>query len=192
MLQLIIGLVLFFGSHSVSIVAPAWRDRMHARLGENAWKALYSVVSIAGFLVLIWGYGLARSDPTVLYVPPHWLYYVSALLMLPVFPLLIAAFLPSRLATFARHPLLAATKFWALAHVLVNGSLADVLLFGSFLAWAAADRISLKRRPQRAIPTLPASKANDAIAILGGLALYVLFATWLHVKLTGVAVFIGL
>jgi uncharacterized membrane protein len=185
--RLVIGLLVFFGVHSIAIVAPAWRDRMDARLGHNAWRGIYSVLSIVGFVLIISGYGLARMTPTVLYSPPHWLHYLSAVLMLPVFPLLIAAYLPSRLGTFARHPLLAATKFWALAHLLTNGTVADVLLFGSFLVWAVADRISLKHRPPKAIPALPASKANDAIAILVGLALYALFLTGLHARLFGVA-----
>lgn len=191
MLQLIIGLVLFFGPHSISIVAPAWRDRMHARWGETPWKGLYSVVSIVGFLLIIGGYGAAREVATDLYVPPQWLKHVSALLMLPVFPLLLAAILPGRLKAFAKHPLLAATTFWALAHLIANGSAADVLLFGSFLVWAIADRLSLKRRPQREAPALPKSKANDVIAIVGGLAIYVLFVMWLHAKLFGVQAFAG-
>lgn len=192
MLQLIIGLVLFFGSHSIAIVAPAWREHMIARLGKSGWRGLYTLVSIAGFAVLIWGYGLARVDPSVLYVPPAWLRYVAALLILPVFPLLFAAYLPSRLKNLAKYPLLLATKLWAFAHLLVNGSAADVLLFGSFLVWAAGDRVSLKHRPPKSVPALPASKANDAIAILAGLALYVLFVTSLHLKIAGVPVFAGL
>lgn len=188
MLQLIIGLVLFLGVHSVSIVAPTWRERMVTRLGAGAWRGLYTVLSIAGFAALIWGYGIARTDPTILYVPPTWLRYVAALLILPVFPLLFAFLLPSRLRTLAKHPLLLATKLWAFAHLLANGSLADVLLFGSFLVWAIADRISVKHRPAKSAAARPVSKVNDAVAIIAGLALYVLFLVRLHATIIGVPV----
>jgi uncharacterized membrane protein len=107
------------------------------------------------------------------------------LLMLPVFVLLLAAYFPGRIRAAAKHPMLLATKLWATAHLLANGTLADVLLFGSFLAWAVADRISMKKRTQRAIPGAPPGAANDAIAVVGGLALYALFAFWAHRVLIG-------
>jgi len=188
MTLLVAGLVLFLGVHSVSIAAPAWRDAMAARLGEYPWKGAYSLLSIAGFVLIVQGYAAARLDPTVLWVPPGWLRHAAALLMLPVFPLLLAAYLPGRIKTRARHPMILAVKFWALAHLLANGMLADVVLFGAFLAWGVADRISLKRRPPRPVPGLPATRANDAVVVLGGLGLYVAFALWLHPLLIGVAV----
>jgi uncharacterized membrane protein len=184
---LVLGLAIFLGVHSVSIVNEPWRNRVAAAIGEWPWKGLYALVSIAGFALIVWGYGLARQDPVLLYVPPAWLRHVAMLLLLPVFPLLLAAYLPGRIQAAARHPMLVATKLWALAHLLSNGMAADVLLFGAFLAWAVADRISLKRRTPRAIPHAPASRANDAIAVVGGLALYVAFALWLHTRLIGVA-----
>ena len=187
MTLLIVGLVLFLGVHSVAIVAPAWRDAQLAQRGEGAWKGLYSVVSIAGFVLLVWGYGLARQSPVVLYTPPTALRHVALLLMLPVFPLLFAVYLPGRIKTATKHPMLLATKFWALAHLLANGTLADVLLFGGFLAWAVADRISLKRRPQRPLRTAPARPLNDVIAIVGGLVVYAAFVGWLHAWLIGVS-----
>lgn len=186
MLILIVGLLLFFGPHAVSIVAPYWRDRMVLLMGKLQWKGLYAVVSIAGFVAIIWGYGLCRQSPTILYTPPYWLRYVTFVLMVPVFPLALAAYLPGRIKTATRHPLLAATKFWAAAHLLSNGALAAVLVFASFLAWAIVARISLKRRVQAPIRTLPASSFNDAIAVIGGLALYVLFVWRLHAWLFGV------
>jgi uncharacterized membrane protein len=146
MTLLIIGLVLFLGIHSVSIFAPTWRDQQFAQRGEAAWKGVYSVVSLIGFVLLVYGYGAARQAPVVLYTPPAAMRHIALLLMLPVFPLLFAAYLPGRIKSAAKHPMLAATKLWALAHLLANGNLADVLLFGGFLAWAVADRISLKRR----------------------------------------------
>jgi uncharacterized membrane protein len=187
MLYLIIGLGLFFGLHSVSIIAPAWRDRMFAKVGEGPWKGLYSLLSIVGFVLMIYGYGLARRDLVILYSTPVWVRYITAVLMLPVFPLLLAAYLPGRIKAVTKHPMLAATKFWALAHLLVNGALGDVLLFGSFLVWAVADRISLKRRPAREIRAAPAAGYNDMIAVVLGLVLYALFVQWLHIWLFGVS-----
>jgi uncharacterized membrane protein len=186
MSYLIIGLVLFLGVHSVAIVASDWRDRTLARMGEGPWKGLYSVISIAGFVLLIWGYGLARQTPTVLYMPPVWTRYVTAALMLPVFPLLLAAYLPGRIRAALKHPMLAAVVFWAFAHLVANGMLADVLLFGGFLVWAVADRLSMKRRPVRVIRTAPPTGFNDLISVVVGLALYAVFVLWLHAKWFGV------
>ncbi|MDZ7594888.1 MAG: NnrU family protein [Thiobacillus sp.] len=145
-----------------------WRNRMAATMGEWTWKGVYALVSLAGFVLIVWGYGLARQDPVVLYTPPAWLHPVAMVLLIPVFPLLLAAYLPGRIQTAARHPMLAATKLWAVAHLLANGTLADVLLFGAFLVWAVRDRISMKHRTQRAIPALPRARANDVIAVFGG------------------------
>lgn len=185
MLQLILGLAIFLGIHSISIVAPAARDRWAAAMGANAWRGLYSLVSLAGFLLLIYGYGLARQSPVVLYSPPPWTRHVAFLLMLPVFPLLFAAYLPGRIKSAMKHPMLAAVKIWAFAHLLANGMLADVQLFGAFLAWAVVDRISLKRRVARPVKAAPASPWNDAIAVIGGLVVYVATLFWLHRVLIG-------
>jgi uncharacterized membrane protein len=188
MTYLIAGLVLFFGVHSIGIVAPAWRDRAAARLGDPTWKALYALIAVVGFVLFVHGYGLTRSDPQVLYAPPPFLRHVAALLMLPVFPLLIAAYLPGRIKAAVGHPMLTATKAWALAHLLVNGTVADVLLFGSFLVWAVADRIAAgKRAVQRRTLATPPSRWNDWIAVIGGLALYFVFVAWAHAWLFGVA-----
>jgi uncharacterized membrane protein len=187
MTSLVAGILIFFGIHSVSLLALDWRNRLAQRLGTRAWQGIYSVVSAVGLYLLISGYGAARHVAEVLYVPPTWLRYVAALLVLPVFTLALASVLPGRIQARARHPLLAATKLWAVAHLLTNGSVADLLLFGSFLLWAVAVRISLKRRPARPPRTLPASPANDVIAVLGGLGLYALFVLWLHVRWLGVS-----
>lgn len=183
---LIAGLVLFLGTHSISIVNEPWRHRMAARMGEWTWKAVYSVIAVAGFVLIVWGYGEARQDPVLLYTTPGWLRHVAFLLLLPVFPLLLAAYLPGRIQSATRHPMLAAVKFWAFAHLLVNGALADVVLFGAFLVWAVVDRISMKRRQPAPVPGAPPSRANDAIAVIGGLAIYVAFVLWLHGSLIGV------
>jgi len=184
---LIVGLVLFFAVHSVSIIAEPWRDRMAARLGEKAWQGLYALAALGGLVLIVWGYGMARQEPIVLYVPPLWMRHVTLLLLLPVFPLLLAAYLPGRIQAATQHPMLAATKLWAFAHLLANGTLADILLFGSFLIWAVADRISLRRRIPRPVPGAPPTKSNDLIAVVGGLALYAVFVLWGHAWLFGVS-----
>lgn len=185
---LIVGLVLFLGVHSLAIVSPSLRARTIQRSGERVWKGLYALVSLVGFALICYGFGLARQAPVILYSPPTWLRHLTLLLMLPVFPLLIAAYLPGRIKTWAKHPMLAAVKLWAFAHLLANGSLADVLLFGGFLAWAVMDRISMKRRsaPQ-VLRTAPPGPWNDAIAVVLGLAIYALLIGWAHVRLFGVA-----
>jgi uncharacterized membrane protein len=187
MLLLILGMVIFFGTHSIAIVAPGFRAAARARLGENGWKAVYSIASLAGFVLLCYGFGLARQTAAVLYVPPPWLRHFTQLLMLPVFPLLLAAYLPGRIKAAAKHPMLAAVKLWAFAHLLANGSLADVLLFGGFLAWAVADRIALKRRPAIPARTAATRPWNDAVAVVLGLAIYALIVLWAHRLLFGVA-----
>jgi uncharacterized membrane protein len=187
MTLLILGLAIFLGVHSIAIVSPGLRARALARMGEGGWKGLYAVLSLGGFVLMVYGFGLARQSPVVLYTAPHFLRHVTFLFMLPVFPLLFAAYLPGRIKTALKHPMLAAVKFWALAHLLSNGTLADVLLFGGFLAWAVLDRISLKRRPPQVIPTAPARPFNDAVAVVLGLATYALFILWAHRWLFGVS-----
>jgi uncharacterized membrane protein len=186
--MLLLGLVLFLGVHSAGIVAAPWRDRMADKLGEMPWKGVYSLIAIVGFLFIVWGYGLAREAPVVLYTPTQWLRDLAIVLLVPVFPLLLATYLPGRIQTATKHPMLAAVKLWATAHLLANGTLADVVLFGAFLAWAVADRISLKRRTPPSAPSLPASGTNDVIAVIGGLALYGAFVVFLHEWLIGVPI----
>lgn len=185
MTQLIIGLILFIGGHSIAIVAPGWRDAMVARIGELPWKGLYSLVSIAGLVLVVHGYAVARSEPVVLYLPPTWLRHVAFLLMAVVFPLLLASHIPGRIKERIKHPTIFAVKIWAVAHLLANGNLADVLLFGAFLAWAIVALISAKRQPRPPAPALPRAAVNDAVAIVVGLGLYVAFVLWLHPLLIG-------
>jgi uncharacterized membrane protein len=187
MTLLITGLILFFGIHSVSIVAPAWRDQQVALRGEAMWKGLYSLVALVGLILIVVGYGQARLQPMPLYQPSNYLRHVAWLLMLPVFPLLLAAYVPDRIQHAAKHPMLLATKFWALAHLLTNGNVADVLLFGSFLLWAVADRVSLKYRPGRSVPGAPAGRFNDLLVIVLGMILYAAFVGGLHLWLMGVS-----
>ena len=182
----IIGLILFFTAHSISIVNDAWRDDMVQRLGLRRWRALHGLTSLAGLVLLSWGYGVVRTDPVILYTPPGWLLYANYALMLFVFPLFMASFLPGRIKTAVKHPVLASVKIWAFAHLLTNGALADVLLFGCFLIWSVAGRISMKYRRQRPVPGLPESPANDLIAVVAGLLIYLLFIMVLHGWLIGV------
>ena len=190
MLVLVAGLVIFLGVHSVSIVAPGWRAATIARLGERPWKGVYSLVSALALALIVVGYGMARRDPVVLYAPPAALRHLALVAMLPVFPLLFAAYLPGRIRAATKHPFLLAVKIWAFAHLLANGSVADVLLFGGFLAWAVADRISVKRRPAaqtHEVPAAPARPANDAIALVGGLVVYAVVLLWAHRWIIGVS-----
>ncbi len=185
---LIIGLVIFFTVHSVSIVNEPWRDRMAAKIGEWPWKGLYSILAIGGFALIVWGYGIARQQPVVIYASPQWLRHVTILLMLPVIPLLLATYLPGRIQRHTKHPMLIAIMLWAFAHLLVNGTLADLLLFGSFLLWAVADRLSVRKRERRPLPFTLKAQTNDATAVVIGLLIYAGFIFWLHGQLIGVPV----
>jgi uncharacterized membrane protein len=187
MAVLILGLGILIGVHSIVIVSPELRTRAVLELGEGIWKSAYGLISLIGLVLIIQGFGLARQAPIVLYVPPSFLRLATFLFMLPVFPLLIAAYLPGRIKTATKYPMLVAVKCWAFAHLLANGRLADVLLFGGFLAWAVLDRISLKRRPPQSHRTAPAGPFNDVIAVLFGVAVYLLFVYWAHGRLFGVS-----
>ena len=190
MLLFLIGLAIFLGVHAVSIVAPGWRAGVVARRGEKWWKGVYSLVAGVGLAMLVIGYGLARREPVLLYSPPAALRHLVLLVMVPVFPLLFAAYLPGRIRRTVKHPMLLAVKFWAAAHLLANGMLVDVILFGAFLAWAVADRISVKHRSAaeaHAAPAAPPSPWNDLIAVVGGLVVYAVFLLWAHRWLIGVS-----
>lgn len=188
---LVLGLVLFLGVHSVSIVAPAWRDERVARLGRARWQGAYALISAVGLGLVIHGYGLARQQPVIVYQPPTALRHLVLLLMLPVFPLLLAAYLPGRIQARMKHPMLVAVKIWALSHLLANGGAHDLLLFGSFLLWAGLDRASFKRRVPRPVAGAPPGPYNDLIALVGGLALYGLMLVWGHRALTGMPLLPG-
>lgn len=188
MALLILGLVLFLGVHSIRIVANDWRTRQRARLGELRWRGLYSLVSIAGFVLIVWGFGLARQQPVVLYVPPLALRHLNALFTLLAFVLVAAAYVPNNhLKARLGHPMLAGVKVWAFGHLLATGMLHDVLLFGAFLLWAVVDFVSARRRDRAAGVTCPAGTTKgDAIALIGGIVLWAVFAFWLHGWLIGV------
>lgn len=188
MSYLILGLVLFLGVHSVRIAADGWRSAQMARLGENAWKGLYSLLSIAGFALIIWGYGQARLTPQVLWATPKGMAHLASLLTLIAFVLLAAAYVPrNHLKARLRHPMILAVKLWALAHLLANNTLADLLLFGAFLLWAVLDFRAARQR-DRATPPAPllASAGGTAATVIIGLAAWAGFAFWAHAAWIGV------
>lgn len=188
---LIIGLIIFLGLHSVRIFADDWRMQVQAQRGEGAWKGLYSVVSLIGFALIIWGYGLARQQPVVLWVPPVAMRHIAALLMLFAIIMLVAAYVPGNaIKVKLHHPMTLSVKTWALAHLLANGNLADVLLFGSFLAWAVFCFIAARKRDRVAGTIYPAGRALPTVmTVVIGLVIYVVFAMYLHKWLIGVPVF---
>lgn len=191
MTLLILGLVLFLGVHSVRIVADPWRTAMVGRLGLNAWKGVYSVVSLAGFVILVYGYGVARTTPLVLYDPPLWMRHITALLTIPAFILIVAAYVPgTRIKARIGHPMVAGVKTWALAHLLANGTLHDVVLFGGFLVWSVFDYRASRRR-DRAAGTVYVTGPirRDVTAVVLGLVAWAVFAFWLHGLLIGVRPF---
>jgi uncharacterized membrane protein len=187
MTLLILGILVLIGIHFLPAF-PELRDRLVGQFGRNGYRALFSIVSTLGLALVVWGF--AKAPVVQIWSPPDWTRHLALLLMLPVFPLLFAAYLPGKIKAKLRHPMLAAIKFWALAHLIANGDLASIILFGSFLAFAVLDRILLKRRTG-AEPVLAASEAearrNDIISIGAGLALYVAFLFWLHPLLIGVS-----
>ena len=189
MALLIIGLLLFLGMHSISIFALDFRNRQIEK-NHLAWKAGYSIIALIGFFLIVQGYGQAKLVPTLLYVTPSWLGHVSALLMLPVFILFIAPYFPGKIRAMTKHPQLIAVKLWAVSHLLVNGMLADVILFGAFLIWAVIDRISMKKRTSRQVHHLPRALMNDVIIVVLGLGFYGVFAMYLHQRLIGIAPFV--
>jgi uncharacterized membrane protein len=191
MTLLMLGLALFLGVHSTRIVADSWRTATIARVGEMPWKGIYSLLSIAGFVLLVVGYGAARQSPVVLYAPPVWTRHLAALLTIPAFVLLAAAYVPGNAIKRAvGHPMMAGVKVWALAHLLANGTLADFLLFGTFLSWAVLGFIAARRRDRAAGTTYPAGPGSrTAIAVVAGLVAWAVFAFALHRPLIGVAPF---
>lgn len=193
MLALLIGLVLFLGIHSVGMVAHGWRNSMVERLGRGPWMGLYALVSLVGFVLIVWGFGQARMAPTWVWVPPVWTRHMAALLTLPAFILLVAAYLPgSHIKSRVGHPMLLGTKVWALAHLLSNGTLHEIILFGSFLAWSVALFIVLRKRDRaNAIHYPVVGLSRDIAVIVVGIGAWVAFALWLHRVLIGVHPFFG-
>jgi len=189
--SLIAGLFVFLGLHSLRMVAGDWRARQMARLGEGPWKAIYSLLSIAGFVLLIWGYGRARADSVALWTPPAWGAHVAALLAVVAFILVVSAYVPqTHFRTWLGHPMTAGVGLWALGHLLANGTLRDVILFGAFLVWSIAVFASRRRRDRDAGAVYPPGRvARDAVAIVVGVVAALVFALFLHGPLIGVRPF---
>jgi uncharacterized membrane protein len=185
---LILGLILFLGVHSLHMLAPGFRERAVARIGLQPWKGLYSVVSIAGFVLIVVGFGMARADSHLLYAPPEWLRHLNTLFTLVAFVLIAAAYVPrNHLKAKLGHPMLAGVKLWALGHLLAIGFERDVVLFGAFLAWAVADFAVSRRRDRKAGTVYPAGSATgDVLAVVIGIAAWAIFAFLLHRPLIGV------
>lgn len=185
---LILGLVLFLGVHSTRIFADGWRTAMIRRLGASKWKGLYTLLSLAGFVLLVWGFGLARQQPVALWSPPFFMRHVAWLLTLIAFILLAATYVP-RNAIKARlhHPMVLAVMFWAVAHLLANGNRANAVLFGSFLLWAVLSFRAARKRDRAARTLYPTGTASGtAMTVLVGIAAWAVFAFWAHGVLIGV------
>jgi uncharacterized membrane protein len=185
---LIIGLAVFLGLHSVRIFAEGWRTRQIAQRGERTWKGLYSVASIIGFGLIVWGWGLARQDPLALWVPQVWARHLASLLMLLAFILLAAAYVPKNGIKYrVHHPMVLGVKVWAFAHLLANHTLADLLLFGSFLVWAVLDFRAARARDRIShVSYAPGTATGTAIALVAGVVAWAVFAFWAHGWLFGV------
>lgn len=192
MTVLVLGLVLFLGVHSVRVFADDWRQAQIARRGAKAWKGLYTVLSLLGFGLLVWGFGLARQQPVLLWgAPPVWTRHLAALLMLGAFVLLAAAYVPRNgIRARLHHPMTLSVKVWALAHLMANNTLAELLLFGGFLVWAVFVYRAARAR-DRAAGTVypPGTAAGTAITLLVGAGAWAVFAFWLHGWLFGVRPF---
>jgi uncharacterized membrane protein len=191
MWMLVLGLFIFLATHSVRVFAEPWRRGVIERQGANQFKVAYSVVSLAGFLLIIYGYGMARQAPVVLYSPPIFTKHIAALLTLVAFILLTAAYVPgTKLKAAVKHPMVLGVKTWAFAHLLANGTLHDVLLFGSFLVWAVLSfRAARKRDAADRISYPPGSAVRDVVNVIIGTALWAGVAFWAHGAWIGVRPF---
>jgi uncharacterized membrane protein len=188
---LILGLVIFLGVHSVRIFADGWRTAQLARAGEGGWKAGYSLASLIGFGLIIWGFGLARQQPVLVWSPPTAMRHLASLLTLLAFVLLAATYVPRNgIKARMHHPMILGVKTWALAHLLANGSLAGMILFGSFLAWSIASFARARKRDRAAGTQYAAGTMGGTLATLVvGIAAWAGFAFWLHGMLIGVRPF---
>jgi uncharacterized membrane protein len=188
---LILGLIVFFGTHAFTMMREKRAGAIQS-LGVNGYRAAYSLVSLIGLVLIIWGYGRYRAGGYIpVFEPPVAMRHLALVLMLPVFPLLFAAYLPGLVKTKAQHPMLAAVKIWALAHLLANGDMGSLLMFLAFLAWAVVARIAAKHRSEDVpgaggVALASGWTGNDTMAVVGGLVAYAIFAYWLHALLIGV------
>ena len=188
MTTLILGLLIFLGLHSVRIVAEGWRGAMLLRVGEGAWKGGYALLSLLGFVLICWGYGAARQQPVVLWTTPLWTRHLAGLLTLIAFVLLAAAYVPGNaIKSKVHHPMVLGVKVWAVAHLLANNTVADLILFGSFLLWAVFDFRAARQRDRLSNTSYAAGRTGPTVAtvVVGALA-WAVFAFWAHGVLIGV------
>ncbi len=185
----ILGLVLFLGVHSTRIFADGWRNAIVVRMGLNPWKGLYSAFSIAGFVLLVWGFGRARPLAVALWTPPAWTAHLAALLTAAAFVLLAATYVPgNQIRATLHHPMVLGVQLWALAHLSANGTQLDVILFGAFLVWAVLSLLAALRRDRAERRTYPTGRPAMTLAtVVAGLGLWAAFAFWLHQRLIGVS-----
>lgn len=184
---LIAGLIIFLGIHMVQMVAPGWREARIEAMGANAWKGIYSVVSILGLGLIIWGYGLARYETEFVYASPQWMVVVTMALMLIALVLMVAREIPAgHIKTRVSHPMITGIIIWAIAHLLVNGDTASLVMFGSLLVWAIFNRISVGRRSPLTFEFV--SARYDLIAFVVAFIVWLVLIVWLHPILFGVEV----
>jgi len=181
---------MFFGIHSTAILSQNLRKTIIGKIGENKWLGIYSLFAVFGLLLLTFGYSEARQNPVFIYGSPYFLKHVVWLLMVPVFPLLLLAYLPGKLKNTISHPMLTAFAIWSGSHLLVNGTLADLILFGGFFVWSIAIQYSLFKYPRNRSAKAQITRhiKYDFIAIVLGLLIYAGFFFWLHQKLIGIPV----
>ena len=191
MTLLIAGLVLFLGVHSVRMLAEDWRAHMRARLGKGTWKGLYALLSLAGLVLIAWGFDVARDRPLIVWLPPAALRHGAALLTLLAFVLVAAAYVPGNgIKARLHHPMVLGVQAWALAHLLATGMLAHLLLFGSFLVWAILNYGISRRRDRRDGVQYPSGRLNATLVTLAlGVAGWAVFAFGLHGLLIGIKPF---
>ncbi len=189
LLVMIVGLVLFLGVHALTTQRDL-RARLIKKMGESGYKVAYALVSLAGLVLIVWGFGHYRAAGLwPVWSPPRALKHLNTALMLPAVILVVAAYLRGRIYTAVKHPMLAGVKLWAFGHLLANGDLGGIILFGSFLAWAVFDRISLKRRADAGGPPIPVGGVgNDLIAVVVGIVVYLALAFAFHPVVIGVPV----
>ncbi len=188
MLELLLGLLLFLGVHSVRIYADDWRTATIERIGPLAWKGAYAAASLLGFFLLVRGWGQVRLEPMVLWATPVVLRHLASLLTLVAFILFVAAYVPGNsIKAQLRHPMVLGTKTWALAHLLANNTLADLLLFGTFLIWSVLLFVASRRRDRREQLAVVSGRMGPTLLTLAlGLIAWAAFAFWLHAALIGV------
>lgn len=193
MSMLIAGLVIFLGVHSVRILAEGLRTQMRSRLGENGYKGLYSLLSVLGFALIVWGYGAARLEPMVLWGSPTWTRHLASLFTLPAFVILFAAYVPGNIIKAKlHHPMVLGIKLWAFAHLVANNTVADLLLFGGFLVWAALSfRAARQRDAQAGTVYAPGRMGPTLVTVALGLVAWAAFAFWAHAAWIGVRPFGG-